>query len=146
PGQGGDVGERNIEVGGANRVTDGFALLDDRRVILRVGAVERVLSLARVVVLAALVEEELREIAIPGVAGLAVEADQADLQALVTGDIRLLAGAVRRVDRVGSLDRRLERVFLARRLVVGDGGLEKRSLRADRRFGVGPSCVNPGGD
>jgi hypothetical protein len=47
----------NIEVGRANRVTDGFALLDDRRVILRVGAVERVLSLARVVVLAALVEK-----------------------------------------------------------------------------------------
>src|SRR4029079_3657287 len=145
-GQGGDVGERDIEVGRANRVTDGFALLDDRRVILRVGAVERVLSLARVIVLTALVEEELREIAIPGVAGLAVEADEADLQALVTGDIRLLAGAVRRVDRVGRLDRRLERACLARRLVVGGGGLEKRALRADGRFGVGPSRVDPGGD
>ena len=128
-----EIGERNVQVRGAHGVSDGVGLLDDGLVILRVRAVDRVLALARVVVLAALVEKELREVAIASVAGLAIQAEQPDLQTFVARDVRLLARSVRGDHRVSGLDGRVERLALAGALEVRDRAFEKRALRANGR-------------
>src|SRR5262249_10866550 len=92
PRERGDVGQRNVEIRGANGMADRFVLRDDRRLVLRVGPVGRVFPLTRIIVLATLVEEEPREPPVALVAGLAIEAHQADLETLVTRAVGLLAG------------------------------------------------------
>ena len=139
-----DVGERNVEVRRAHGVADGFGLIDDARLVLRVGAVDRVFAGARVVVLASLVEKELREIAVARVARLAIQADEADLEALVAGDVRLLAWPVRRVHRVGRFERGVERRAFARRLEVSHGGFEERPVGPDRGLRIGIARVDSG--
>ena len=86
------------------------------------------LTLPRIVVPAALVEEELRQLPVALVARVPVEAQQTDLQPLVTGDVRFLpARPVSGVHCVGRFDRRIEAVRITGRFVPGNRGLEKVS-------------------
>ena len=141
-GQRRDVRERYVKVGRTDGVTDGFPLPDDRQMILCVGAIDGVLTLPRIVVPAALVEEELRQLPVTLVARVPIEVDQADLQPLVTGDVGLLAGPVSGLHCGGRLNRRIEQSTVARRFVPGNCGLEKVARRADHALVAGEPTLD----
>src|SRR6185436_3096048 len=63
-------GEWNIEIGCSDTVADGLRLFKHWLVILRIGAVDRVLALSWIIRLAALVNEKLGEIPVATVGGL----------------------------------------------------------------------------
>src|SRR5262245_60556820 len=113
--------------------------------ILRVGAIERVLALSRIIVPAALVEKESGEVAVPRVARLAVKGDQSNLQTLVPRDVGFPAGAVHRDHGIGSPDRGVERRALSGPAVVLNGGFEKGPGRPDRGLRIRVAGVDGGG-
>jgi hypothetical protein len=119
-GDGGDVRHAAIKVHRADGVPDDLRVLADRGVILAILAVERA-----AVGVAALLDEELGQLQVALLAGEVVELDQGQLDLLVAGGVELLARSEGRVDVVDELQRGVEQVALAGRLVVGDGGLDQ---------------------
>jgi hypothetical protein len=111
-------------------------------VILRVSAVERVLSAARIIVAAALVEKEFRKLPVFGIAGGAVERHQADLLPFVLGDVGLLAGTVRGRDGIEIAQRRVEHLPLAGDALPRYGGFQKVARDMQRARGVGDARVH----
>ena len=132
PGERRHVGHRDVQKGRSHGVADGLELLHDRLVVLGVGAVQRVLSGARVVVLAPLVGEELGQLPVAVVAGGPVERDQTDLQPLVARNVGLLAGPVDRVHLVGQPHRGFEEPRTAGRVGVGRRRLQHMARDVDR--------------
>ena len=120
-GQCGDIRHAGVEIARADRVTDSFGLLDDRDVVLAVGAKD----LAAQVTASSHVDEELCEVEVARVACGAVELAQADLDFLVTRHaLELIGGrAEGLVDQIGAFAGHIEQ-----RAFAGDGEMGCRRL------------------
>ena len=133
-----DVGHAAVEIHGPYRVANRLALQRDGQMVLVVrarcaelSAVGEVAGLREYLIAAASaaaaahLQEELREIKVPPLAGGAVEAAEGELYLLVSGRALqlVLAGAERAVYEVRRLDGDVEETALAGRLPVRDGGL-----------------------
>ena len=120
-GQCGDIRHAGVEIARADRVADGFRLLDDGDVVLAVGTKD----LSAQVAAAAHVDEELCEAEVARVACGAVELAQADLDLLMAGYALELVGgrAEGLVDQIGAFAGHIEQ-----RAFAGDGEVGCRRL------------------
>src|SRR5215469_5210839 len=89
----GDVGERDVEKHRPYAMSHGFVLAHDGQMVLRICAVGGVLAAPRIIVAAALVEEEPGELPVARIAGDTVERHQPDLLSFVFGDVNALPGS-----------------------------------------------------
>lgn len=144
--QHGGVGHARVQVRRADRVAHGFGLLRDRLVILAVEEIvvhpERIAGRKhvqrRVVLAAALIEEELRLVQVLAIAGRARQLHEGELDFLVPGDVVPAGRSERATDEVGALDRDVEQRALAGRLEVRDRRLVQMALVVQLVAGVQP--------